>query len=251
MRRVFRTPLAAAALVFLPLPLLAQGRFPPDSLVNVKVFPKTMPVREVINTMRGFTGALGVRCDFCHVDTHQGEGLAAFNFPSDSLRTKRTARLMMLMVQRINDSTLANIPERPTPNVAVTCMTCHRGVSRPMPLDQLIGQDLAAGGVDSATAAYRALRQQYYGRASYDFGEMTLVGVAFPLIEQHKGDDALAMLRLNLEFFPNSAPTLAVMGDAYLSKADTSDAIQMYRQALAKDPEAREAQMRLRQLGQH
>lgn len=229
---------------------MAQGRFPPDSLVNVRVIPRTTPVRDVINMMRGFTGALGVRCPYCHVG-QEGQDLSTFNFPSDSLRTKRTARLMIQMVRRINDSTLAQIPDRPAPNVAVTCTTCHRGVARPVPLTEILGQAAASsGGVDSATRAYRALREQYYGRAAYDFGENTLMGAAFPLLQQRRQDDALVLLRLNLEFFPNSAPTLATMGDAYLGKADTASAISLYRQALARDPNAQQARQRLRQLGQ-
>ena len=46
----------------------APGHFPPDSLINVKVIPKSTPVMQVIGMMRNFTGALGVRCPFCHVE---------------------------------------------------------------------------------------------------------------------------------------------------------------------------------------
>ena len=45
----------------------AQRRFPPDSLVNLKYFPKTIAVRDLLDSMRFFTFALGVRCQFCHV----------------------------------------------------------------------------------------------------------------------------------------------------------------------------------------
>jgi hypothetical protein len=38
----------------------AQNRFPPDSLVNIKVLPSTMRPREMIDLMRGYTNALGV-----------------------------------------------------------------------------------------------------------------------------------------------------------------------------------------------
>ena len=38
----------------------APGRFPPDSLINVKVIPKNMPVMQVVGMMRNFAGALGV-----------------------------------------------------------------------------------------------------------------------------------------------------------------------------------------------
>src|SRR6266480_3968086 len=52
-----------------PAVVLAQapGHFPPDSLISVKVIPKSTPVMQVVGMMRNFTGALGVRCPFCHV----------------------------------------------------------------------------------------------------------------------------------------------------------------------------------------
>ena len=144
-------PLLVAALAVVAVsPLAAQGRGMPDSLVNTKVFPHETPMREVLNAMRGFTASLGVRCDYCHVEGQAGgpvgpDGRPELNFPSDDKRTKRTARMMMLMVRQINDSVLSRIPERPAQAVAVTCTTCHRGVSRPEPLaDERRGEVLAA-----------------------------------------------------------------------------------------------------------
>src|SRR5262249_21613833 len=88
--------------IALPLLLRAQtGGFPPDSLVNTKVIPKSTPVIQVIGTMRNFTSDLGVRCQFCHVG-QEGQPLSQFNFVTDEKRTKVVARQMMLMVQEIN-----------------------------------------------------------------------------------------------------------------------------------------------------
>ena len=41
-----------------------QGKVPPDSLINTQVIPKSTPVMELVGTMRNFTSALGVRCQF-------------------------------------------------------------------------------------------------------------------------------------------------------------------------------------------
>ena len=68
----------------------AAGKFPPDSLVNLKVIPKDTPVREVIGIMRGFSIGLGVRCQYCHVG-EEGKPLATFDFVSDEKRTKKEA----------------------------------------------------------------------------------------------------------------------------------------------------------------
>src|SRR5262245_66523116 len=79
----------------------APGRFPPDSLVNVKVIPKNTPVIQVVGMMRNFTFALGVRCQFCHMG-EEGMPLAQFDFVKDEKRTKLVARQMMRMVEEIN-----------------------------------------------------------------------------------------------------------------------------------------------------
>jgi tetratricopeptide (TPR) repeat protein len=251
MSRVGRTHLAGvilAASLVIPANAQAQGKFPPDSFVNLKVFPKNVERERLLGAMRGFTAALGVRCPYCHVG-QEGMPLDSFNFTSDDKRTKRTARLMMQMVQRINDSTLAQVPERPTPSVDATCWTCHRGVARPQPLGDLLRVAVDAGGLDSAMRAYRDLRQQYYGRSSYDFGEGTLNGLGIQLARDRRLKEALGMLALNAEFFPGTASVPFSKGEAYLAMGDTASALAAYRQALANDSTFRPARDRLRRLG--
>jgi len=246
-----RTRGLAFVLVLTPAALMAQaGRFPPDSLRNIKVLPATMTPREVINMMRGFTSALGVRCQFCHVG-EEGQPLDQFNFPSDDKATKVTARVMIQMVQAINsDQHLGRIAQRTTPSVTVTCQTCHRGVSIPRPLGDIISSTAQGSGLDSAVRAYRALRERYYGRASYDFGEFTLIGAVDPLTQARRFDDALGLLRLNAEFYPQSSQTQTAIGEVYRTRGDTAAAIAAYRQALVLNPNDGGARQRLRQLGQ-
>ena len=226
----------------------APGHFPPDSLINVKVIPKGTPVMQVVGMMRNFTGALGVRCPFCHVG-QEGQPLGQFDFAKDEKRTKLTARQMMRMVEEINHR-LDTLPEheKMTSHVEVTCNTCHRGVSRPMPLEQLLMETAQMSGADSATRAYRALRERYYGRASYDFGEPTLNIAAFRLARAGKFDDAFAILRLNEVQFPNSSNLSTFRGNIDLMKGDTAAAIAAFREAVKRDSTNGEAQGRLRQL---
>lgn len=227
----------------------AQNRFPPDSVKNLKVLPATTTPREVVAIMRTFAGALGVRCQYCHVG-EEGQPLQSFDFVSDQKRTKQTARLMMQMVKDINAQTLAKIPERPTPGVDVTCLTCHRGVSRPVPLGTIITDAISAGGADSARKAYTQLRTRYYGRSAYDFGEPSLVGTAIDLSRAGKFDDALSILRINDEQFPTSTNTMNNIGDVLLAKRDTAGAIEAFKTSLRRDSTDQLARGRLRQLGQ-
>lgn len=72
---------------------------------------------QLMGVMRGFTEALGVKCDFCHDRD---------NFASDEKIEKRTARFMIIMVANIDKNYLAG-PQ----TEKVTCFTCHRGSSVP------------------------------------------------------------------------------------------------------------------------
>jgi hypothetical protein len=132
--------------------------------------------------MRNITFALGVRCQFCHVG-EEGMPLERFDFASDDKRTKLVARQMMRMVQEINrriDTLPAHDGHRHAA-AQVTCTSCHRGVSRPVPLSEILVDAGTVGGADSALRAYQALRERYYGRDAYDFSESSLNVAAFRL----------------------------------------------------------------------
>src|ERR1051326_3858387 len=71
----------------------ATAQFPPTKLENLKVFPRDIPVRALIDTMASFTRALGVRCTYCHVG-EEGQPLSSFDFKSDQKPEKTKAREM-------------------------------------------------------------------------------------------------------------------------------------------------------------
>lgn len=225
-----------------------QGKFPPDSLVNTKVFPHNTPVTEVIGAMRNFSGALGVRCQFCHVG-EEGKPLETFDFAKDEKRTKLVARQMMRMVQEINRR-LDTLPERQANGLQVTCATCHRGLNRPVPLATVVSDAGMSFGADSAIRAYKALREKYYGRDAYDFSEMSLNSAALRMARANKVDDALALLKLNEEQYPKASSTYVARGNVFLIKGDTTSAAGAFREAIKRDPMNREAMGRLRDIGQ-
>src|SRR3990172_11429381 len=89
----------ASPLVFFGMAALVPAQIP-EKFENLQFFPKDVERRALIDRMRDFSGALGVRCEFCHV----GEGgpeLKNMDFPSDDKETKRTARRMLVMVAAI------------------------------------------------------------------------------------------------------------------------------------------------------
>jgi Photosynthetic reaction centre cytochrome C subunit len=230
-----------------PAAAQAPGKFPPDSLVNTKVFPHNTPVTEVLGAMRNFTTALGVRCGFCHVGK-EGAPISSYDFASDEKRTKRTARQMMLMLAEVNRR-LDTLPERKNPGLMATCNTCHRGVNRPVPLAMYVSDVALSAGTDSAIKTYHALRDRYYGRDAYDFGEPSLNEAAFRLARAGKFDEALALLKLNEEQFPKTSSTYVFRGNVLLMRADTNAAADAFREAIRRDTTNFEARQRLRAIG--
>ena len=240
----------AFGLLLPALTLSAQppGKWPPDSLVNVQVFAKNTPVVQVWGQMRTIAFGLGVECTFCHVGQDRAR-LEQIDFASDQKRTKLVARQMMRMVQEVNRR-IDSIPARPSPAVTVACVTCHRGVSRPVPLASISTDVATTLGSDSAIATYCALRDRYYGRDAYDFGELSLSSAAFRTARAGKVDDAFALLRLNEQLFPGTAALSIIRGNIYLMRTDTASATAAFREAIRRDSTNDEARGRLRDIGQ-
>ncbi len=236
------------ALLLVPAVLAAQGKFPPDSLVNTQVIAHGTPVMQVIGQMRNFTSALGVRCQFCHVG-EEGMPLDKFDFQSDQKRTKLVARQMMRLVAEINRR-LDTLPGRAAPGVQVACTTCHRGVSRPVPLARLVAEAAANVGTDSAVKAYRALRERYYGKDAFDFSEFSLNSAALTVGRARRFAEAFSLLKLNEEFYPTSSAAALTRGNIELIRGDTAAAEAAFREAVKRDPNGGvEAKGRLRDIG--
>jgi len=222
------------------------GKFPPDSLINVQIIPKTTPPIQVVGQMRNFAIGLGVRCVFCHVG--EDGPLDKIDFASDQKRTKLIARQMMRLAAEVNRR-LDTLPQRATPPLSVTCATCHRGVSRPVPLFTVVADAAIAVNADSALKVYRALRTRYFGKDAYDFSEDALNIAAFRVGRANKVDDALAILSANEAQFPNSSPMYVFRGNILLMKPDTNAAAAAFRRAVQLDSTNAEARGRLRAIG--
>lgn len=234
-------------LAFLAAPLTAQ-KGPPDSLVNTQVIPRDTPVRDVITQMGGITRALGVRCTYCHVGTEE-MSIWDYDFVSDEKPTKRKARVMMRMVKAINGDFLTQLADLDAEGVEVTCMTCHGGVRIPQPLSDILLRAHADGGLAAVDSLYAELKEEYYGRAAYDFGLLTLDAVAQSLFQRGHESDGVKTYIKNAELFSSSGFVHRQVGRAQLIRGDTTAAIAAYRRALAINADDRQAQQILTELG--
>lgn len=107
-----------------------------ETYKNIQVL-KTIPADEVISTMQFIAMALGVECDFCHVERA---------WEKDDKKPKKIAREMMRMMLAINSNNFSG--ER-----KVTCNTCHRGTTHPQAtpfITARIGQGDQNSAVESA-----------------------------------------------------------------------------------------------------
>jgi hypothetical protein len=206
----------------------------PEKFENLQYFPKDIPRDSLIQRMRGFSFALGVRCQHCHAG---GDGVSfeGVTFASDEKPAKRNARFMLRMVDSLNAHAFTGLPERSNPTVKLECTTCHRGSPYPTTLAQTLRATLDAKGIDSAVAQYRALRQQMeLGR--FDFGEWSMNELARTLGEQGKKAEAVAMLELNSEFYPQSPSISMALGDLYREQGNRAKALERYRRVLERQP---------------
>lgn len=239
-----RTGSAVLLVLFVALPASAQI---PDTFTNLQVLPEDISRDSLIQIMRNFSFALGVRCQYCHVG---GDGISfeGVEFDKDTDPDKRKARFMMRMVENLNGYVLPLTPERDTPAVVIECKTCHRGLPRPLLLKQDLLMVTHKVGVDSAVQRYRHLREEFALSGSYDFDEWETNQLAEQLEAEGRIGDAIAIYKLNSEFYPASVSIAANLARLYESEGDRSAAIRYYERVLELRPEHRGAQDRLEAL---
>jgi len=200
--------------------------------------PAQGPSPDLFATMQEMSSALGVACNYCH-SASRGSGV-----PEPK---KDIARAMMAMTRDLNARVEAATGKTGTSVTRVQCVTCHRGVAIPGQLGDILTRTLRAQGAAAAIAQYRDLRQQYYGRQAYDFGEDTLLNLAQRVVES-KPDDAIALIQLNLEFNPRSARSYVALAHAYTRRIDDASAIASLEKALEIEPDNGVARGQLEQL---
>src|SRR2546425_3738174 len=89
-QRRFMAHVAVAGILGASLGALASAQVP-DKFTNLQYFPKTTDRESLVQTMRGFSFSLGVRCEYCHA-AKDGDPPEKRDFASDEKETKKTAR---------------------------------------------------------------------------------------------------------------------------------------------------------------
>ena len=216
----------------------------PDTFKNLQYFPEDISKDALIGNMRQFSFALGVRCQHCHAGG-DGRSFEGVEFDSDEKSAKRNARYMLRMVETINEQLLPDLPERGKPNVMVECRTCHRGLPRPRMIDDILAEKIEQEGVEAAVAHYKALREDAYGGWSYDFGQWTINDLAEELGDAGRTTDAIELMKMNSEFYPESISVWLMLGDLQKEAGERENARESYERGLELSPNAEFIQQRL------
>jgi hypothetical protein len=110
-------------------------RAPAAPPTNLQVLPKDWTRQQVVQVMQTFTMGLGVGCNYCHAEmagaAPGANGQIPIDAASDEKQQKKTARVMMKMVNDINNTLGSQIGKASADVVKVQCITCHRGASIP------------------------------------------------------------------------------------------------------------------------
>ncbi len=248
-----RLPAAALAFALLfaafaftrPGPAASQEQ--EEGFKNLKVFPQDIGHDQLIGAMRSFSNALGVGCDYCHVETEK-DGRREHDFASDEKATKRTARDMLRMVGDINGQYLKGVDVPEADRVQVRCVTCHRGLAVPRQIEDVVADSLAAGGLEKAVATYKDLHEKYYGSGSYDFTADPLNALADRLAGGKEYANALGILAVNQENHPDSPGVHLMYARVYAGMGEKDKAVAAVKEALELDPENFRARRFLEQL---
>lgn len=228
-------------LAWVAAPAFAQ----PRPLENIQVFPEDITRGELIQQMRGFSFALGVRCEHCHQSSPDNPDELAF--PLDGKDAKRQARFMLRMVKQLNEEILADAPIRDA-SLSVRCVTCHRGLPTPKTLDVVLTEVIEQDGIEAAVQHYRDLRRDAVLSGTYDFGQWSINELARVLGETDRTEAAIAMLRMNAEFYSESAAIDFQLGALHRTRGEREEAIAAYEQGLEKAPDNRRAREALEEL---
>ncbi len=93
---------------------------PQNPFKNVQVL-KGIADPELQQIMTFVRSSLGVRCDYCHVNSRE----TGWQYEKDDKKQKQTARKMFQMVLDINKTNFEG-------HTDVTCYTCHAGQTKPL-----------------------------------------------------------------------------------------------------------------------
>lgn len=224
---------------------MESGAQETEKFSNLQILPDDIERQKLFDLMGEVKSALGVSCTYCHARSKVDE--KKMDYVSDEKATKEVARAMMLMTQKINATLMPDLGRTPVPEVK--CMTCHHGFTQPRTLQAVLQETHEKDGIEAIAKRYKELRERYYGRGVFDFGELTLLKLSEALQKSSQSDEALFhLLQLNLEYYPESILSLYRLGKVYRDRGDLDDALRYFEKVLEISPDHHWAKVNVERL---
>lgn len=102
------------------------------------------------------------------------------------------------------------------------------------PITDLLLQTIIQKDVNAAISQYKELKAG--SPDTYNFKESQLNTLGYQLLQIGKNKEAIEILKLNVEVYPNSANVYDSMGEAYMIDGNKELAIQNYKKSLEINP---------------
>jgi len=110
------------------LNIVARNKNKANEFKNLQVYPKDIAPEKLDYDMDLFARALGVECNYCHVQNGDD-----WDYATDTKGHKKEARDMMRMTNDLNEKYFgADLKTAKPSDLAMNCFTCHRGEEHPV-----------------------------------------------------------------------------------------------------------------------
>ncbi len=113
-------------------------------------------------------------------------------------------------------------------------------------VSDILFETFAQKGADAAIQKYRELKSAH--SIGMDFTEDDLNTLGYGLLVPERNKDAIKILKVNVEPYPQSAKVYASLGEAYMEDGDKKLAIRNFEKSLKLDAKNRDAIDNMQQL---
>ncbi len=200
---------------FLPIRLLLKNKFESD----ITIGRVNMPVLVIHST----------EYDRFHPFPHGQRLYDLAPFPKQLLRIRGGPTQGPLTSALVNPNFFSEI---------ATFLNAHTAFHLHQPLPSIapvIAATIDSNGIEASVAQYRSLRTG--NPNGFTFREAELSRLGAELLRQNKTNEAITILKLNAEQYPQSFSVFDSLGDAYVAAGNTAEAMRNYQQSVTLFPD--------------
>jgi CubicO group peptidase (beta-lactamase class C family) len=149
------------------------------------------------------------------------------------------SNLVLLPEKRIAVVMMSNYDRAPLRAITNAALDVALGlkpepVAIKQPIDKLLFKSISSEGLESAVKHYYELKRNQ--PQAYDFQERHLNNLGYNFINQGKFKEAIRVLQLNVEAYPDSSNVYDSLGEAYMKNGERAPVIENYEKSLKLDP---------------